>query len=88
VSEALNRIDTEGFEVAILDVNLQDELIYPVAELLMSRDIPFIFITGYAPETIDRRFKDVVTLQKPVESEKLQLHFPPGPPQAAMRGVA
>lgn len=32
---------------AILDVNLNRELVYPLADTLQARDIPFVFITGY-----------------------------------------
>jgi two-component SAPR family response regulator len=58
-------------KAAILDVNLAGEKIYPVANLLNTRRIPFIFITGYAGDSIDPKFNDVVVLQKPIERQKL-----------------
>ena len=63
------------FEAAILDVNLGGELVYPVADLLSSRGIPFIFITGYGRESIDRRFADALVLEKPVELNLLEEIF-------------
>ena len=72
VAEAKAIADKGEFEAAILDVNLGGELVYPVADLLSSRGIPFVFVTGYGRESIDRRFADAPVLEKPVELTSLQ----------------
>src|SRR5947209_47684 len=72
VSEAKAVADKGDFEAAILDVNLGGELVYPVAELLSSRGIPFVFVTGYGRESIDGRFADAPVLEKPVEMGSLE----------------
>jgi CheY-like chemotaxis protein len=59
-------------KAAVLDVNLAGEKIYPVAEILHERKIPFVFISGYGQDSIDPRFKDVMLLQKPIERQKLR----------------
>lgn len=56
---------------ALLDVNLGGELVYPVAELLTARRIPFAFATGYGALP-DGRFADVPVLAKPVNQAKLK----------------
>src|SRR5579871_6117332 len=43
--------------LAILDVNLRGAPIYPVAELLAARRVPFVFATGYGPEGLDERWR-------------------------------
>jgi DNA-binding response OmpR family regulator len=48
LSEALALAAEARFDAAILDVNLNDEPSYPVADLLVTRGIPFLFATGYA----------------------------------------
>jgi CheY-like chemotaxis protein len=48
LSEALDLAGAEQFEVAVLDVNLNEERSFPVADLLRARGIPFLFATGYA----------------------------------------
>ena len=63
------------FEAAVLDVNLGGELVYPVADLLAERGVPFIFVTGYGPDLVDTRFADVPVLQKPVQVGELQGAF-------------
>jgi two-component system, response regulator PdtaR len=42
VGEALHLLRSECPDVALLDVNLKDELVTPVAEELLARDIPFV----------------------------------------------
>lgn len=55
----------QGITGAILDVNVAGEQIYPVAETLKARGVPFVFITGYSAADLDGRFADTPTVQKP-----------------------
>jgi PAS domain S-box-containing protein len=71
-AEALARATDDQLDAAILDVNLGGDLIYPVAQRLADRDVPFVFVTGYDTESIDPRFAYVPVLQKPIEREVLQ----------------
>jgi two-component sensor histidine kinase/CheY-like chemotaxis protein len=68
VAQASGAIDSEHFTVAILDINLAGELVFPVADILSSRQIPFIFTTGYGPERVVPRFAHVPLLPKPVRA--------------------
>jgi PAS domain S-box-containing protein len=70
--EALACASDEPLDAAILDVNLGGDLVYPVAERLARRDVPFVFVTGYDAENIDARYAHVPVLQKPIEREVLQ----------------
>jgi len=63
---------SEPIDAAVLDINLDGELVYPVAEELARRDVPFIFVTGYGAESIERRFAHVPVLQKPIERPMLE----------------
>jgi CheY-like chemotaxis protein len=58
-------------DLAILDVNLNGEETYPLADSLAARDIPFIFATGYGSSGIKGDWSDAPVLQKPFESEAL-----------------
>ncbi len=63
-------VETIDADVAILDVNLNGELIFPVADLLIERGVPVIFTTGYAPEKLfPPRFMGLPTLQKPYDPD-------------------
>ena len=71
VPEARSVLESQNFDCAILDLNLSGEMVYPIAELLQSRQIPFMFATGYGSESIDRRFAHVAVIQKPIAPELL-----------------
>jgi CheY-like chemotaxis protein len=46
VSDALERVEQGGFDVAIIDVNLNGERVWPVADRLAARGIPYVLATG------------------------------------------
>jgi len=62
----------ERFDGAILDLNLAGEPADPLADLLLARGVPFVFITGYQRESIDRRYANVPVLQKPIDAAALE----------------
>ena len=53
-SDAIAAIEADEIDAAILDVNLDGEMVYPLADMLAHRGVPFIFVTGYGAESIDR----------------------------------
>jgi len=72
VTDALDALDRHQLVGAVLDVNLAGEKIYPVAEQLSGRGVPFVFVTGYASDAIENRFAGVPVLQKPVDGTALR----------------
>lgn len=53
------------FDVAVLDVNLRGRSVYPLAEALEERQVPFLFCTGYEMVDPEGRFPDVPIIRKP-----------------------
>src|SRR3954447_11616389 len=47
LTAALDAVSRETIDLAILDVNVAGEPIYPVADALVQRSVPFVFSTGY-----------------------------------------
>lgn len=72
VDEARKFAEAGEFDLAILDVNLEGQEIFPVAEILAKRNLPFIFVTGYGAGGLPEHFRSRPTLQKPFQSEKLE----------------
>ncbi|WP_202900461.1 hypothetical protein [Parvularcula oceani] len=64
------------FDFAILDVRLNQDLSFPIAEVLRERGIPLTFQTGYGGEGIESRFADCPVLTKPYTLEKLREILP------------
>ena len=61
------------FDVAMLDVNLNGEMIWPVADLLRERGIPFIFCTGYAlRKLLPAHLAGSVVLSKPFQLTEVE----------------
>ena len=50
LSEARELLARSCPNVAVLDVNLNGELVFPLAEELQSRGVPYIFATAYADD--------------------------------------
>jgi two-component system, chemotaxis family, sensor kinase Cph1 len=69
--EALRLARRESLDGAILDVNLHGAVVYPAAEILAERGIPFLFVTGYATGELDERFEDRPVLRKPFVGPEL-----------------
>ena len=61
-----------ALDMAILDVNLGGEKVYPVAERLAARGVPFVFCTGYGMSGISGKFQHVPTLAKPYSVGQLR----------------
>jgi PAS domain S-box-containing protein len=75
LGEAMVAAVHEEINAGIIDVNLGGEFVYPVADVLTARKIPFVFITGYGVESIDSRFGYVPIVKKPVQRQVLQTIF-------------
>jgi DNA-binding response OmpR family regulator len=65
VDAALATLDRRTVDAALLDINLQGELVYPVANALMEKGVPFVFVTGQSPSEIPERFRHRPVVSKP-----------------------
>jgi two-component SAPR family response regulator len=71
VAKAISAVDQANVHVALLDVNLAGEMVYPLASRLRELGVPFIFMTGYSSESIESRFMEAPILKKPVDQAQL-----------------
>ncbi len=71
IEEALALAKQADFDVAVLDVNLNDESITPVVEVLLQRGVPFVFASGYGQRGVPEAYRQSPTLQKPFQLEAL-----------------
>lgn len=71
VSDALGLM-TEPIDAALLDINVGGALIWPVADALADRGVPFIFVTGFSNGLdVPERHRGVVRLDKPLQAQKV-----------------
>jgi len=72
LSVALDLAKSGSFDLAILDVNLAGESIYPVADALAERKRPFVFSTGYGGAGIKDPYRNRPVVQKPFSQQDLR----------------
>ena len=59
--------ETRDLDAAVLDINLRGEMVFPLADALAARGIPFVFATGYDRAMVPPRYADITHCEKPVE---------------------
>jgi CheY-like chemotaxis protein len=59
----------EDIDIGLLDINVDGSVVFPVADVLRFRGIPFIFSTGYDFRALPERFHGCPTLSKPFSYE-------------------
>ena len=72
LADGIAAAKAERFDGALLDFNLAGELAEPLADFMIAHGVPFVFLTGYQRDSIDRRYANVPLLQKPIEPESLE----------------
>jgi CheY-like chemotaxis protein len=71
VREALDILERQTVDVALVDIGLGEETGYPVADALRAGDVPIVFLTGYSAMALAPEFRDVRCLQKPAAAKRL-----------------
>jgi CheY-like chemotaxis protein len=69
VDIGLSLIDQSHIDAAILDIRLEGETVFPIAERLQDLDIPFVFATAYLDADIPQRYGGYFLTGKPTELE-------------------
>jgi CheY-like chemotaxis protein len=66
--EATHVIESDvAIDAAVVDINLQNEMVFSLARLLRARLVPFIFTTGYDRTSIEAEFQDIPLWEKPLD---------------------
>ena len=71
VISALDHVDKGGFDLAILDVNLKGENVWPVASRLRERSVPFVIATGGHVDPPPPEFDDAPVIEKPYTVDRV-----------------
>ena len=71
VLDALNAADRGGFDLAILDVNLKGENVWPVASKLQERGVPFVIASGGHVDPPPPEFASVPLIEKPYTVDRV-----------------
>ena len=71
VKQAIALIKEQQFDVAMLDMNLNGNKTYEVADALTERGVPFVFSTGYSGHDMRAGYEDCPILTKPFRDSEL-----------------
>jgi DNA-binding response OmpR family regulator len=71
VAEALEAVATTEFDIAILDVNLKGESVWPVAMRLREQSIPFVLASGGHVDPPPPQFENVPMIDKPYTIDRV-----------------
>jgi DNA-binding response OmpR family regulator len=79
LAEAYRHLD-DGFDCALLDIDVIGGKSFGVAETLMQRHIPFVFVSASTPSDLPHTLQQVSFVSKPFEErvllEKVELAVP------------
>ena len=64
-ADAAQAAMSETFDVALVDVNLNNEMSYPLVERLVELNVPTALVTAYSEAGIPDRFKTLLLMKKP-----------------------
>ena len=71
LDDALALATSEPIDAALLDVNLGRTLVFPVADVLAERGIPFVFASGYGESALQPPHQGRPVLEKPFSPETI-----------------
>lgn len=63
---------TAQMDLALLDVNLHGQFVFPVADILTARNIPIVFSTGYGARGLPAAYSERAVLSKPFSPLELR----------------
>jgi CheY-like chemotaxis protein len=72
IAEASDIATNGQIDVAILDINVDGKEIYPVADILAKRGVPFVFVSGYGEGSLIERYRGRPALQKPFQVDQIK----------------
>jgi len=71
VESALKQVESGGFDLAILDVNLKGENVWPVASRLRQQNVPFVIATGGHVDPPPPEFNNAPVIEKPYTVDRV-----------------
>jgi CheY-like chemotaxis protein len=71
LDQAHEAAQRDGFDAAILDINLHGRMCYPAAEELAQRGVPVVLVTGYARESVPLTLANAVVVSKPYQAGQI-----------------
>lgn len=72
MAAARELVEEGKFDAALMDIHIRGERVFPLCEMLQSRNIPFVFTSGYADWHMPEKWNDRPRLQKPYTIDQVE----------------
>jgi DNA-binding LytR/AlgR family response regulator len=72
LNQALDAVQRQAIDGGVLDVKLDSEKSYPIADVLMDSGRPVLLVTGGDPEGIPEKYRALPCLLKPFDRIRFQ----------------
>ena len=72
VASARSILPSKRPDIAVLDVKLGADLVYPLADMLVEAGVPFVFTTGFDASALPVRYASRPRMMKPITARHLQ----------------
>jgi CheY-like chemotaxis protein len=73
VESGVHLVRHEEIDAAVLDINLQGRMCFPICSELLKRHVPFMFLSGYAGSAlVPSEFQAMRHIEKPFAPEEFQ----------------
>ena len=59
-------------DLVVLDVNINGRMSYELAQLLVDRDVPIVFLTGYDSPAVEEKIASISSLSKTLRSKRVE----------------
>lgn len=73
LADARAAVEAELPQLVALDVNIRGEPVFPLAQALAERRVPFVFITGYGVHGLPPEWRERPVVQKPFSLDSLEV---------------
>jgi CheY-like chemotaxis protein len=72
MAAARTLVEQGEFDAALMDIHIRGERVFPLCEILKTREVPFILTSGYADWTMPEKWKDRPRLLKPYKMQQVE----------------
>src|SRR5262245_23152953 len=69
VNRAMETIERDEIDAAVLDVRVNGDEVYPIADRLRESHIPIVFVTGYSQQDLRAGYRHHAYISKPFDPE-------------------
>ena len=71
IEDAMLQIKADGFEFALLDINIRGDMNFVVADMFRRKEVPFAFVSGFDRTSIPARFAKIPNWGKPYNEREI-----------------